>query len=145
MTRSTETAAVADLKLQARRLREGLREAGLHLTHSEALEMLARQHGLRDWNTLHGRASNRLLLRVGDRVRGRYLGQQFEGELRALTTLGDGSRRRVTLQFDRPVDVVRFASFSSLRSRVTGVIGWDGRSPETLSDGEPQLVLTEAF
>lgn len=132
---------VDELKLQARRLRDDLRGRGVSLTHSEALEMLAHQHGVRDWNTLHAKAGNRMHLRVGDRVEGRYLGQPFSAEIRGMILLGDGSNRRVTLQFDAPVDVVRFDSFSSYRQRLTGVIGWDGRSPRHTSDGQPQLVV----
>ncbi|MEY8843022.1 glyoxalase superfamily protein, partial [Cribrihabitans sp. XS_ASV171] len=82
MTESTDPTPVAALKEQARRLREGLRAAGQPVTQSQALELLARQHGARDWNTLRARAGNRLILRVGDRVSGRYLGQPFTAELR---------------------------------------------------------------
>ncbi|MFC3613117.1 glyoxalase superfamily protein [Lutimaribacter marinistellae] len=141
MTNTKDPAPVADLKEQARRLRDGLRAAGQTVTQSQALELLARQHGARDWNTLRALAGNRLVLRVGDRVSGRYLGQPFTAELRGLTTLGDGGQRRVTLHFDEPVDVVRFDSFSSFRQRVSGVVGWDGRSPRTTSDGQPQLLI----
>lgn len=134
-------APVTELKVQAKRLRDKLRSAGVQLSHSEALEVLASQHGVRDWNTLHAMAGNQLRLRVGDRVRGRYLGQPFTGEVRALSTLGDGSHRNITLHFDQPVDVVRFDSFSAFRQRVSGEIGWDGRSTRKTSDGEPQLVV----
>ena len=41
-----------NLKQQARRLRSSLAERGVEVTHSEALEHLAHQHGARDWNTL---------------------------------------------------------------------------------------------
>nr|WP_237028953.1 glyoxalase superfamily protein [Phaeobacter porticola] len=54
---------------------------------------------------------------------------------------GDGARRRVTLHLEEPVDVVKFDSFSALRQRINGTIGWDGRSVERTSDGVPQLVL----
>ncbi len=135
---------VDELKAQAKRLREDLRAKDVTLSHSEALEMLARQYGVRDWNTLHAKAGNRMHLRVGDRVEGRYLGQPFSAEIRGMTLLGDGSNRRVTLHFETPVDVVQFESFSSYRQRVTGVIGWDGRSVQRTSDGQPQLVVRPA-
>ncbi|KIC38701.1 hypothetical protein RA27_20000 [Ruegeria sp. ANG-R] len=134
-------APISELKEQAKRLRKRLQDSGVKLSNSEALELLAHQHGARDWNTLHAMAGNRMQLRVGDRVEGRYLGQPFTAEVRGLTKLGDGTHRRVTLQFDAPVDVVRFDSFSSLRQRVTGEIGWDGRSTRHTSDGEPQLTI----
>ncbi len=135
---------VDELKAQAKRLREDLRARDVTLSHSEALEMLARQYGVRDWNTLHAKAGNRMHLRVGDRVEGRYLGQPFSAEIRGMTLLGDGSNRRVTLHFETPVDVVQFESFSAYRQRVTGVIGWDGRSVQRTSDGQPQLVVRPA-
>ncbi|WP_374041586.1 glyoxalase superfamily protein [Ruegeria sp. YS9] len=141
MTRSRTVAPVEELKAQAKRLREELKTKGVLLSHSAALELLAHQHGVRDWNTLHAMAGNRMHLRVGDRVEGRYLGQAFTAEIRGMTMLGDGARRRVTLHFDTPVDVVRFDSFSAFRQRVTGEIGWDGRSRRHTSDGEPQLVV----
>jgi catechol 2,3-dioxygenase-like lactoylglutathione lyase family enzyme len=42
-------------KQMARRLRADLTERGVALTHSEALEIVAHQHGARDWNTLAAR------------------------------------------------------------------------------------------
>jgi hypothetical protein len=42
----------SDLKQQAKRLRTSLADRGVEVTHSEALELLAHQHGARDWNTL---------------------------------------------------------------------------------------------
>ncbi|MBT3141869.1 hypothetical protein DS909_04845 [Phaeobacter gallaeciensis] len=141
MMNTQNIAPVTELKAQAKRLREKLRGTGVQLSHSESLELVATQHGVRDWNTLHAMAGNKLLLRVGDRVRGRYLGQAFVGEVRALSTIADGSHRRITLHFDQPVDVVTFDSFSSFRQRVSGEIGWDGRSTRKTSDGEPQLVV----
>lgn len=41
-----------DPKPMAKRLRAELAARGLELTHSEALELLAHQHGHRDWNTM---------------------------------------------------------------------------------------------
>ncbi|SDX30521.1 hypothetical protein SAMN05444358_104224 [Ruegeria halocynthiae] len=144
MTLSQDIAPIEELKAQAKRLRQKLGSADLQITHGEALELLAHQYGARDWNTLHAMAGNRMRLRVGDRVEGQYLGQPFSAEIRSMTMLGDGSHRRVTLHFDKPVDVVRFDSFSAFRQRVTGEIGWDGRSTRQTSDGEPQLVVRPA-
>lgn len=144
MTNAIPLAPVAELKAQAKRLRGQLRESGVEINHAQSLELLARQHGLRDWNTLHAKAGNRLHLRVGDKVRGCYLGQPFTGEIRGLRVLGDGSQRQITLHFDTPVDVVQFDSFSSFRQRVSGMIGWDGRSPRRTSNGLPQLIVEPA-
>lgn len=141
MTQTETIAPIGELKAQAKRLREKLRGTGVDLSHAQSLELVAHQHGVRDWNTLHAMAGNRMHLRVGDRVKGTYLGQTFTAEIRGLTVLGDGAHRRITLQFDAPVDVVTFDSFSSFRQRVSGEVGWDGRSTRRTSNGEPQLVV----
>ncbi len=141
MTYSQTIPPVEDLKAQAKRLRDKLHVTGTAISHSAALELVAHQYGARDWNTLRAQSGNKMILQVGQRVQGRYLGQAFTGEIRALTSLGDGAHRRVTLHFDEPVDVVQFDSFSSLRQRVSGVIGWDGRSPRRTSNGLPQLIV----
>lgn len=44
-----------DAKAMARTLREGLAAASLAITHAQALELVARQFGLADWNTLAAR------------------------------------------------------------------------------------------
>jgi len=141
MTDFSNVPSTDALKLQAKRLRQQLHSSGVAVGHSKSLELVAQQYGARDWNTLQARASNRLQLQVGDRVRGRYLGQVFKGEIRGLSLMGDGEHRQITLHFDTPVDVVRFESFSALRQRVTGVIGWDGCSAQKTSDGVPQLIV----
>ncbi|WP_425044428.1 glyoxalase superfamily protein [Primorskyibacter sp. S87] len=141
MTTSGNFPPVEELKAQANRLRQELRRDGTELSHSAALELVAHQHGARNWNTLRSQAGNRMRLNVGDRVAGRYLGQSFAGTVRALSVIGDSDHRRVTVQFDEPVDVVRFESFSAMRQRVSGEIGWDGRSTRCTSDGAPQLVI----
>ncbi len=133
------------LKQQAKRLRQTLKKTGVELGHSKSLEVLAQQYGARDWNTLQALAGNRLQLRIGDRVQGRYLGQAFTGEVRGLSLRGDGQIRRVTLHFDTPVDVVIFESFSSFRQRVSGDIGWDACSVQCTSDGAPQLVVNSVL
>jgi catechol 2,3-dioxygenase-like lactoylglutathione lyase family enzyme len=41
-----------DPKLMAKRLRAELAERGLEITHGQALELVAHQHGHADWNTM---------------------------------------------------------------------------------------------
>ena len=48
---------------------------------------------------------------------------------------------RIVLQFDEPVDVVTFESFSAYRSRISAVINPEGVTVEKTSDGQPQLVM----
>ena len=141
---ATGGSRVSALKTQAKRLRLELRQSGVALTHSQALELLARQHGHRDWNTLHAlaaRDSQMPPVAVGDRVSGRYLGQAFDGRVLQLATLGAEERFRVTIHFDRPVDVVTFDSFSAWRQRITAVVDRSGRSARKTSNGVPHLVL----
>jgi len=132
------------LKQQAKNLRTRLNEDGETIGHSKSLEIIARQFGFKDWNTLHARAGNQPpapFLTVGQRVKGRYLGQSFEGEVLALQTQPTTGRIRATFQFDEAVDVVSFESFSALRKRVSCFIKSDGKTVEKTSDGSPQMVL----
>ena len=144
MTGTSQLPSLEDLKAQARRLRATLAADGTAVGHSRALELLAHQHGYKDWNTLHAAIGNRpppAPVAVGDRVHGRYLGQPFEGEVIGVQALASPDRFRVTLQFDEPVDVVTFDSFSAFRQRVTGTIDRTGRTAEKTSDGRPHMEL----
>src|SRR3990170_3891468 len=49
---STPPDPKAPFKDQAKRLRTSLADRGIAVTHSDALELVAHQHGARDWNTL---------------------------------------------------------------------------------------------
>lgn len=133
---------LAQLKAEARQLRQLTHKQGQPITHANALEHIARQYGFRDWNTLHARASNMPELQLGMQVTGRYLGQSFTGEIRGLAACGPQGHQRITLHFDAPVDVVTFDSFSNYRSRVSAVITADGCSASRTSNGQPQLVVT---
>ena len=48
---TTTYPAIDELKAQAKRLRQAMNDRGTALTHSAALEMIARQHGARAWTT----------------------------------------------------------------------------------------------
>jgi hypothetical protein len=52
---------------------------------------------------------------LGDRVAGHYLGQAYSGEVVAVS--GPANHRHVEIKLDRPVDTVRFKSFSNWRHR----------------------------
>lgn len=137
--------SIEELKQQAKRLRARLAEDGDFICHSESLELIARQYGRRDWNTLHAAARNRPQppVYVGARIKGRYLGQAFEGDVVAVNLLSPG-RTRITVVFDDAVDVVAFESFSAFRRRVTATIDDNGKSAEKTSDGVPHFVLETA-
>lgn len=132
------------LKDQAKRLRRSLERDGAPVSHSRSLELLAHQLGFKDWNTLHAAAGNQppaCPVKLGDWVRGQYLGQPFEAEVIGVQTLGSQDRYRVTLDFEQPVDVVTFDSFSAFRHRVSCNIDRHGVTAEKTSDGNPHLRL----
>jgi hypothetical protein len=135
---------IETMKTQARRLRAGLAEGGNALSHAQALELVARQHGHRDWNTAHAAAAGEppappVVLQ--QKVAGRYLGQPFRGTVIAMQAMGSSGRWKVVLDLDEPIDVVTFDSFLAFRRRITGTIGRDGRTVEKTSNGEPHLVI----
>lgn len=135
--------SIADAKARAKALRAQNAAAGVAISHAQALEMVARQNGARDWNTLHARLAKERQqpLCLDDVVTGRYLGQPFEGRIVALTMQDEGLE--VTIRLDRPVDTVRFDSFSNLRRQIRGIIDANGRSASKTSDGVPQLVVAK--
>lgn len=141
-------ATIEDFKNQARRLRRAMAEQGAEIAHSAALELVARSHGQRDWNTLAALAKKEAgrtpAFAVDRKVRGIYLGQPFEGRVVALAKMPSGGLYRVTVKFDRPVDVVTFESFSAFRNRADAVIDAAGVSPRRTSNGQPQMVVEPA-
>ncbi|MDV7141883.1 glyoxalase superfamily protein [Tropicimonas sp. TH_r6] len=127
-------------KAQAKALRQALEQAGTQVSHAQALELIARQHGARDWNTLHARLTQRNTapeLALGVRVKGQYLGQAYCGEIVGLS--GSEAHRHVEIKLDQPVDTVRFESFSNWRHRIRGTLDMDRRSHRKTSDGTPHL------
>jgi len=143
MRKPASSLTTSDLKAEARQWREDQAEAGHPVSHSEALEMVARFHGFRDWNTASGvlPVTRRPRYAIGERVSGRYLKQPFTGTIIGVSALGAGDFTRLTIQFDEPVDVVAFESFSAFRQRVDGTVDRDGVSPAKTSDGVPHMVL----
>lgn len=134
----------AELKAQARRLRETLAAQGRPMPHAATLETVAHQWGARDWNTLAALAPDAAPpWQIGQRVTGRYLGQPFRGRVKSVAQTG-ASHARLTLVFDQPVDVVASDRFSSLRRQVTATVNATGRTVEKTSDGQPHLVIHTA-
>ncbi|MFS2317187.1 glyoxalase superfamily protein [Maricaulis sp. D1M11] len=137
-------ADLPNLKQQARQLRSALEQEGNFISHAEALELLARQLGFRNWNTLHAASGNRPLepYWLGQTLSGTYLGQPFTGEVIAVRKLNGGKRYDVTFHFETPVDVVTFDSFSAYRQRVTCTLDEAGQSFATTSNGRPHMKVT---
>jgi hypothetical protein len=143
---TTQFPSLEDLKDQAKRLRDALARQGTTINHSRSLELIAGQHGFRDWNTLHARIGNmpppKRALSIGDSVAGHYLGQKFTGKVVAIKTLTNAhGLSKVTFDFDEPVDVITFDSWSAYRKRVTCTLGEDGKTVEKTSNGAPHMVL----
>lgn len=134
--------SIGAAKSQAKALRQALEANGNPTSHSQALELIAQQHGASDWNTLHARLTRRNAppeLSLGDRVAGRYLGQPYSGQIISIS--GASSHRHVEIKLDQPVDTVTFTSFSSWRRQIRGTLDDDGRSHRKTSDGAPQLIV----
>lgn len=132
------------LKGQAKRLRNELSQTGSEVSHSRALELMAKQYGFKDWNTLYAAVGNHPApapVQLGQRVSGHYLSQRFEGEVVGVQATVEPDRFRVTLMFDDPVDVVTFEGLTNFRQRVSGVIDRKGVTAEKTSDGKPHLVV----
>lgn len=69
---------IDDAKAQAKALRVALSTQGTIISHAQALEYIAKQHGAKDWNTLYARLALRNVpseLALNNRVCGFYLGQ----------------------------------------------------------------------
>ena len=131
-----------EAKAEARALRAARAADGHPLPHSRALEIVARSHGFRDWNTMSAAIakprSNRWT--AGMAVSGRYLDQPFTGRIHSVDADRPGWVR-LALQLDAAVDVVTFDSFSNFRTRIHATVGPDGRTAEKTSNGVAHLVL----
>jgi len=143
---TTAYPTIEELKSQAKRLRQAMEARGTAISHGAALELIAQQHGVRDWNTLSALATRPneepiAAISVGSLVRGRYLNQPFTGKVLALAGQPVGGLHKITIHFDEPVDVVTFESFSAFRQRINAQVDGNGVSPRKTSNGVPHLVL----
>lgn len=140
MTKDLPT--LIEAKELAKALRKRLATDGAVLSHSQALERVAQDHGFRDWNGLHAaiEAAGPNGWIVGARVTGQYLAQPFAATVRSSEHLRPGWYRLV-LDLDEAVDVVRFETFSNLRKQIRVEVGPLGHSKERTSDGTPHVEL----
>lgn len=121
-------------KTHARRLRTALAEDGVSISHGRALELVARQNGERDWNTLSARGGGQAAVAtaapfsVGDAVTGLFNGNAAHGRVIGLAETIKPDLWRITVRFTPPVDASTSRNFRAERSRVEMVIGADGRS-----------------
>ena len=127
-------------KASAKRLRTALAEDGIAISHAKALELVARQNGARDWNTLAARpaesngsvspapAVSGAPFGVGETVEGTFNGRDAQGRVIGLEETIKPDLWRVTVAFDPPVNAATSKLFSAERRRVQMVVGADGRS-----------------
>ncbi len=130
-------------KVRAKQLRAEALSNGKTISHSQALEQVARENGFGNWNVMSARLGNapELSFHIGDEVSGRYLKQAFSGRVQAVRVLAGGHALEVVFDFDEPVDVVTFDSFSSWRKRVRATVTTQGISFAKTSDGVPQMIV----
>jgi len=132
-----------ELKSQAKRLRASL--AGTTpISHAMALEAIAKQHGYRDWNTIHAACANAPpapVWQVGQIVTGAYMGHPVRGVIKSVSAWAEGRMTRLSIDLDDPVNVSAFDSFDVTRRRLKANIGKDGATVEKTSNGVPHLKL----
>ncbi|MEP2424973.1 MAG: glyoxalase superfamily protein, partial [Tateyamaria sp.] len=78
---NTQLPSAAQAKDQAKRLRAKMSEDGDVISHAKSLELVAHQHGFRDWNTLFAAIGNGPPKgwAIDGKVSGTYLSQPFTG------------------------------------------------------------------
>jgi Glyoxalase superfamily protein len=120
----------SDYKNHARRLRDALAADGIVVSHTRALELVAKQNGARDWNTLAARpsAETGAPFAVGQKVSGTFNGTPAQGRVIGLEETIKPDLWRVTVAFNPPVNASTSAHFAAERRRVQMVVGADGRS-----------------
>ncbi|ODT75805.1 MAG: hypothetical protein ABS76_33080 [Pelagibacterium sp. SCN 64-44] len=143
MSFSLDTTSAQTLKSEAKALREERARIGQPLTHSAALEEVARSYGYRDWNTARAALPDRVAVpfQVGMRVKGFYLEQPFKGMLIGVQLAASMQTSTVTVMFDEPVNVTPNFMFAAYRQRVTATVDMRGISPALRGNGEPQMRL----
>lgn len=151
----TSSDGTTHYKIHARRLRDALAAEGIALSHGKALDIVARQHGERDWNTLAARASAAATpepvpetaaapFAVGDAVAGLFNGAPATGRVIGLAETIKRDLWRVTVKFSPPVDASTSANFRAERTRVEMIVGADGRSRRLTGSETGVMALARA-
>lgn len=143
MTHRTSLPSSAALKAQARRLRTKLQASGQDVSHSRSLEIVAALYGFKDWNTLSATAEKEPAshgYNIGQRIAGTYLGAPFKAQIIGVEALPNGYTR-LKMNFDQPVNIIKFKSFSAHRRRIHCIVDKNGMTKSKTSDGIPHVVL----
>lgn len=139
---NTQLPSATQAKDQAKRLRIKMAEEGASIGHAKSLELVAHQHGFRDWNSLFAAIGNGPPKgwAIGDQISGTYLSQPFRATVISITMVRP-EWFRLELDLDEAVDAVRSDKFSNWRKRIRGVVGPKGHSVERTSDGQAHLQI----
>jgi hypothetical protein len=137
---SADLPSVAEAKAQAKALRASHAAQGKVIGHGQALDLLAKTHGYRDWNGMSADIGDRVPcgLNAGARVTGHYMSHPFTATVTNTAEVRPGWVQ-LCLHLDEAVDVVTSDAFSNFRQRIRSVIGPQGYSADCTSDGEPHL------
>ena len=127
-----------DYKHQAKRLRQALSENGIDISHGKALDLVARQSGSRDWNSLAVQADARPTAsvspkgiapyQVGQNVSGTYMASAFDARIIGVEETIKPDLWRITLQFTPQIDVALTPNMVVKRRRLTTIVSADGKS-----------------
>mgnify|MGYP006906268657 CR=1 FL=1 len=139
---NTQLPSAARAKEQAQLLRAKMAKDGSPIGHAKSLELVAHQHGFRDWNTMFAAIGNGgpKDWAIGDKVSGTYLSQPFTAHVALVSSIQPGWFR-LELHLEEAVDVVTSERFSNYRSRIRGVVGPKGHSVERTNNGKPHLQI----
>lgn len=91
---NTQLPSAARAKEQAQLLRAKMAEDGSPIGHAKSLELVAHQHGFRDWNTMFAAIGNGgpKDWAIGDKVSGTYLSQPFTAHVALVSSIHVPSR-----------------------------------------------------
>ncbi len=140
--RNSAELTLQSAKQQAKTLKQDHAAQGEYISHSQALEAVAKRNGYRSWPAMRARIVDHAPhgWSQGSTVTGHYLGHHFSGTLTRITQSSPGWYG-VSIALDHPIDTVSHDSFSNLRSRLRAIIGDKGFTKETTSNGAPILAL----
>lgn len=148
---NSDTLTADDLKAQAKRLKEHFSAQNITLSHSEALEALAKQHGFKNWNVLS--ANLKPKLKIGNntpnwptldgKISGTYLGHTFTGTVLRINVTNMDHIRRYKIHFDAPVDVVKSKFFTNYRQRINCFLNENMHSTNFKGERDNLLIIND--
>lgn len=143
---NSDTLTAENLKAQAKRLKEHFSAQNITLSHSEALEALAKQHGFKNWNVLsaklkHGKNTPDWPT-LDDKISGTYLGHSFTAKVLRINVTNLPHLRRYKIHLDEPIDVVKSELFNNFRQRINCFLNEDMHSTNFKGERDNLLTIT---